>query len=62
MLEPSSTNNIATGEPGITGALKFDNCKLENCHFTVNAAKENERVMSIVFCDPLEDKIVHTGD
>jgi hypothetical protein len=31
------TNNIATRELGITGALKF-----ENCHFTVTAAKENK--------------------
>jgi hypothetical protein len=36
-MEPSSTNNIATRELGITDALKF-----ENCHFTVIAAKENK--------------------
>jgi hypothetical protein len=33
---------IATKELGITGALKFENCKFENCHFTVTAAKENK--------------------
>jgi hypothetical protein len=31
------TNNIATRELVITGALKF-----ENSHFTVTAAKENK--------------------
>jgi hypothetical protein len=35
-------NNIATTELEITGALKFENCKLENCRFTVTAAKENK--------------------
>jgi hypothetical protein len=29
-------------ELGVSGALKFENCKLENCHFTVIAAKENK--------------------
>jgi hypothetical protein len=37
-----STNNIATRELGVTGALKFENCKFENCHFTVSAAKGNK--------------------
>jgi hypothetical protein len=31
-----------TRELGITGVLKFENCKFENCHFTVTAAKENK--------------------
>jgi hypothetical protein len=34
-IEPSSTNNIATRELAITGALKFENCK-----FAVTAAKK----------------------
>jgi hypothetical protein len=34
-IEPSSTNNIATRELAITGALKFENCK-----FAVTAAKQ----------------------
>jgi hypothetical protein len=43
IIEPSSNNNIATRELGITSALKFENyCKFENCHFTVTAAKENK--------------------
>jgi hypothetical protein len=33
---------IATRELGITGALKFENCKCENGHFTVITAKENK--------------------
>jgi hypothetical protein len=33
-IEPSDDNNTATRELGITGALKFENCKFENCHFT----------------------------
>jgi hypothetical protein len=37
IIETPSTNNIATREVEITGALKF-----ENCHFTVTAAKENK--------------------
>jgi hypothetical protein len=31
-----------TRELGITGALKFENCKCENCHFTVTVTKENK--------------------
>jgi hypothetical protein len=31
IIEPSSTNNIASRELGITGALKFENC---NCNKT----------------------------
>jgi hypothetical protein len=50
------TNNIATRELGIIGALKFENCKLENCYFTINAAKENKSIR--FFCDSLGDKIV----
>jgi hypothetical protein len=38
-IEPSSTNNIATRELAITGALKFENCK-----FAVTAAKKNKLV------------------
>jgi hypothetical protein len=36
------TNNIATRDVGIIGTLEFENCKFENCHFTVTAAKENK--------------------
>jgi hypothetical protein len=36
------TNNIATRELGITGALKMENCKFKNGYFTVTAAKENK--------------------
>jgi hypothetical protein len=39
IIEPSSTDNIVTRE--LAGALKFENCKFKNCHFTVTAAKEN---------------------
>jgi hypothetical protein len=31
-------------ELGITGALKFENCKFEICHVTVTATKENKWV------------------
>jgi hypothetical protein len=41
-LNQVHTNNIATRELGITGALKFENLKFKNCHFTVTAAKENK--------------------
>jgi hypothetical protein len=50
--EPSSPNNIVTTELGITGVLKFHNCKFENCHFTLTA------VCPIFLCDSLEDKIL----
>jgi hypothetical protein len=40
IIEPS--NNIATRELGNTGALKFENCMFQNCHFTVTVAKENK--------------------
>jgi hypothetical protein len=42
IIEPSSTNNTATRELEITGALKFENCKFDNCHFTVTIPKENK--------------------
>jgi hypothetical protein len=41
-MEPASTSNVATRELEITGALKFENCQFENCHFTVTSAKENK--------------------
>jgi hypothetical protein len=50
------TDNIATKEPG---ALKFENCKFESCHFTLTAAKEDKLVhVQFFFCDSLENKIV----
>jgi hypothetical protein len=33
----------------ITGALKFENCKYENYHFTVTAAKENKMSPGPIF-------------
>jgi hypothetical protein len=32
IIEPSSTDNIATRELGIIGAEKFQNCKFDNCN------------------------------
>jgi hypothetical protein len=37
IIEPSSTNNVATKELRNYWCLKF-----ENCHFTVTAAKDNK--------------------
>jgi hypothetical protein len=42
IIEPSKTDNIVRRELAITGALKFENCKFKNCHFTVTAVKENK--------------------
>jgi hypothetical protein len=39
IIETSGTNNI-TREVGITGALKFENCKFENYNFNVTVGKE----------------------
>jgi hypothetical protein len=38
----NNNNCNKTREVGIIGALKSENCKFENCHFTVTAAKENK--------------------
>jgi hypothetical protein len=45
-MEPSSTNNIATRELGITG------CKFENCN--CSKRKYVNEFMSVFFCDPLD--------
>jgi hypothetical protein len=41
-LQVLISDNIATRELGISDALKFENFKFENCHFTVTAIKENK--------------------
>jgi hypothetical protein len=42
MTDVKIKNSKMAVQLGITGALKFENCKFENCHFTVTAAKENK--------------------
>jgi hypothetical protein len=41
----SARTNIATRQLGNIGALKFENCKFEDCHFIVIAAKEINEFM-----------------
>jgi hypothetical protein len=54
-FEVSTNNNNITREVRITVALKF-----ENCNINVTGEKKISSC-PIFFCDPLEDKIVHTG-
>jgi hypothetical protein len=40
IIEISCTYNITTRKVRITGGLKFENGKFENCNFNVSAGKE----------------------